>query len=59
MSNLSEEEIRNKKFIYFLLDEFIDNIDTEIYYDKYENMDKDSLYYYFKGKFDERVLKDE
>ena len=43
------------QFIYFILDEFIDNIDTNIYYDKYENMDKDSLYFYFKGKFDERI----
>lgn len=47
-----EEE---KKFIYFILDEFIDNIPTDVYYDKFENMDKDSLYYYFKGKFAERM----
>lgn len=45
-------------FIYFILDEFIDNIDTNVYYDKYENMDKDSLYFYFKGKFDERMKGD-
>ena len=47
---MSNEEL--KKFIYFLLDEFIDEIDTDKYYEKYENMDKDSLYFYMKGKFD-------
>ena len=47
------------QFIYFILGEFIDNIDTNIYYDKYENMDKDSLYHYFKGKFDERINNNE
>lgn len=52
------EEIDNKKFIYFILEEFIDNIDTDLYYDKYENMDEDSLYYYFKGKFSERNIED-
>jgi len=48
----------NKDFIYFILEEFIDNIDTDTYYEKYENMDKDSLYAYFKGKFDERMKGD-
>ena len=50
---MSSKDLIN--FIYFILDEFIDNIDTNVYYDKYENMDKDSLYFYFKGKFDERM----
>ena len=48
-----------KQFIYFILDEFIDNVDINLYYDKYENMDKDSLYYYFKGKFNERINSNE
>lgn len=39
-------------FVSFILDEFIKNIDTDIYYDKYDNMDKEALYYYFKGKFE-------
>ena len=53
---MSSKDLIN--FIYFILDEFIDNIDTNVYYDKYENMDKDSLYFYFKGKFDERMKGD-
>lgn len=44
--------MEDKKFIYFILGEFIDNVDTDYYYDKYQNMDKDSLYAYFKGKYD-------
>ena len=43
-----------KKFIYFILEEFIENVDSNSYYEKYENMNKDSLYFYFKGKYDER-----
>ena len=47
-----------KKFIYFILEELTDNIDTDLYYDKYENMDIDSFFYYFKGKFSERNIED-
>ena len=46
--------MNSPKFIDFILDEFIDNIDTDTYYDKYDNMTREELYYYFEGKFDER-----
>lgn len=46
--------LNSKEFIDFLLDEFIDNVDTDYYYEKFDNMTREELYYYFVGKFDER-----
>lgn len=49
--------MNSPEFINFILDEFINNIDTDLYYDKYDNMTREQLYYYFKGKYDERNKK--
>lgn len=37
-----------KEFIEFILNEFMDEVPTDTYYTKYENMSVEDLYFYFK-----------